>query len=340
MTSSIPNTAFRPIAVTLAALIAYRLGTYIPLPGLNLDYLGQTGIGGAIGPEALGRLSVLALGILPWFSVLTLFELAAIALPVRWTRQFMSSGHAQPFARTVIILTVLLTALQGYGVVEAMTHMPNMVAIATLVGGTAILIALALIIEHKGVGHGFWIMLAASILAQMPSHFRIMLLMLTEGMASPAATLIAVASTVAIIALVVCLLEARRHANVADMSILIWPLVLASLASGFIVAIGSLILPEGSDDKLDTLATMLTNRPAGFVIGGVIASALAATYASRENDWRFFPPAVAVIAAVQLQSIVAEAMTVQPPLAGASLVIVTVVGYVVLMRVGDMKQGT
>jgi MFS family permease len=140
--------------------------------------------------------------------------------------------------------------------------------------------------------------------------------------------------------LIVGILEARRRSNMTSVELLIWPLVLASLASGLIVAIASLILPEGSDDKLDTLATMLTNRPAGFVIGGVIASALAATYASRENDWRFFPPAVAAIAAVQLQSIIAEALTVQPPLAGASLVIVTAVAYVVLMRVRELMQGT
>lgn len=211
---------------------------------------------------------------------------------------------------------------------------------ASLAAGTAFLIALGFIIEHKGLGHGFWIVLAASMLAQIPSNLRVMLMMLGQGIASPAASMVAIASTVAIIALAVALLDARRHANISSLGIFIWPLVLASLASGFIVGIASLFLPEGSDDKPGVLAKMLTNEPAGFVIGGVIASVLAARYASREKDWRFLLPAVALIVAVELQSTLAEALTVQPPLAGASLVIVTAVGYVVLLRVGEMMQGT
>lgn len=344
------HAAFRPIAVTLIALVAYRLGAQLPLPGLDLDYLSQIGTGGAVSPEALGRLSVLALGVLPWFSALTLAELFAVVLPQSGIERFTTSGHVQPFSRPVIVLTVLVAAFQGLGIARAMSQIPNLVAepgpafvisaVATLVAGTAILIALALIIERHGMGHGFWIMLAASMLAQMPSHFRVMLMMLEEGLASPAATAVAVASTAAIVALVVALLEARRRANVTSLGIFVWPLVLASLASGLIVGIASLTLPEGSDGQIDSLAKMLTNEPAGFVIGGVIGGIFVAGYADREQNWQFFLPAAALVIAVQLQSIMAEHLQVQPPLAGASLVIVAVVLYLVVMRVREMMQGT
>jgi SecY len=339
---------FRPIAATLLALLAYRIASHLPLPGLDLAYISQLGTDDRIRPRVDALMSILALGVLPWFSALTFVELLTVVLPSTWTERFASSGHAPPFSRVVIGLALTIAALQGLGVAEAMTAQAKMVvepgsafllsAVVTLVGGTAFLIALALLIERYGLGHGFWIMLAASMLAQLQSHFGVMLLMLREGMASPAATIIAIASTVAISVLIVGNLEARPRANMTNLGIFIWPLVLASLASAIIVDIASLILPLGSDDKLNALAKMLTNEPAGFVIGGVIAGLFAARYASREKDWQFYLPAVALIVAVQLQSIIAAALTVQPPLAGASLVIVMAVGYLVLMRVRALMQ--
>jgi SecY len=349
MTNLSPINQFRPFAVTLVELLAYRLASHVPFPGLDLAYISQLGTDDRIRPRVDALMSILALGVLPWFSALTFVELDAIALPDQRTKRFTTSGHAQPFSRIVIGLALTIAALQGLCVAETMAAQAKMVvepgsaflpsAVVTLVGGTAFLIALALLIERYGLGHGFWIMLAASMLAQLPSHIGVMLLMLRERMASPASTMIAITSVAAITSLVVAIIEARRRAKFTSLSIVIWQLVLASLASGVIVGIASLILPEGSDEKLDALAKMLTNEPAGFVIGGIIASLFAAIYARRENDWQFFLPAFALIAGVQLQSIIAEALTVQPPLAGASLVIVTVVGYVVLMRVRELMQG-
>jgi SecY len=340
---------FRPIAITLAALVAYRLASHLPLPGLDLAYISQLWTDDRIRPRVDALMSILALGVIPWFFALTFVELLTVVPPNSWTVRFTSSGHAQPFSRLVIGLALTIAALQGLGVAEAMTAQSKMVVepgsaflvstVVTLVGGTAFLIALGLLIERHGVGHGFWIMLAASMVAQLQSHIGGMLLMLREGMASPAATFIAIASTVAISVLIVGILEARRRANETSLGIFIWPLVLASLASAVIVDIAVLVMPLRTDDKIESLAKTLTNEPAGFVIGGLIACLFAARYASREKDWKFFLPVVAVIAVVQLQSIIAEALTVQPPLAGASLIIVTVVAFVVLMRVRELMQG-
>lgn len=345
MQQSFQTNVFGPIAVTLAALVAYRIGAFLPLPGINLEAVAADSNFRSI----LGRLSILALGVLPWFFALTFVEFFRLILPQAWTARFTSYGHAEPFSRVVIGLALAIAALQGLGVAEALTAQGKMVlqpgtafltsTVVSFVGGTALLMGLGLLIERQGLGHGFWILLAASILAQLPSHISLMLVMLKEGMASPAASSIAVASVAAIVALIVGILEARRRANLPNVEKFIWPLVLASLVSALIVDIAVLILPVGSDDEINALAKMLTSEPAGFVIGGVIASLIAARYASQANDWQFLLPAVAVIAAVQMQSIIAEALTVQPPLAGASLVIVTVVGYAVLMRVREMMQG-
>ena len=346
MAKTVDLNGFAPIAVTLAALVAYRIGAFLPLPGINLQAVAADSNFTSI----LGRLSILALGVLPWFSALTFVELLNVALPQSWTARFRSHEHAQPFSRVVVILALVIAALQGFGIAEAMTAQGKMVlepgaafltsSVVSFVGGTAFLMALGILIERQGIGHGFWMLLAASILASLPNHANLMLIMLRHGMSSPAAIVVAVVSALAIVALIVGILETRRRANLPGVEKFFWPLVLASLVSAIIVDIFVLTMPEGSEDQVNALAKMLTNEPAGFVIGGLIASGLAAIYASREKDWQFFLPAVAVIAAVQLQSIIAEHLHVQPPLAGASLVIVTVVGYAVLMRVRQIVQVT
>jgi MFS family permease len=344
--------SFRAVAVTLAALIAYRLGSQLPLPGLDLTHFSHIIAGGGTRPQMVHHLSILALGILPWFSAFTFVELIAILLPKRWTAQFTNDGRAQPLSRSVVLVALALAALQGYGIAEAMMHQENLVgepeptfillAVATLAAGTAILIALGVIIEHLGIGDGFLILLAASMLSQTPSQAGVMLMMVTEGIASPAAAAVSIALTVAIVALLAALLEARWRANATGLGIVIWPLVLASLASGVIAAVASIVLPEGSDDIIDALAQMLTNQPAGFVIGAGIACAFVARYASREGDWRFFLPVAGLMAIVQLHSMISLYLVAPPPLAGASLVIVAAVLCAVLLSLrtlpGDAER--
>ncbi len=293
---------YGPLGITVLALIAYRLGSSLPLPGIDLQYVGRFEAEKVISSLLLERFSIFALGILPWFSALTVIELIVVLLPKSWTQRFAPSGHAEPFSRSVIALALLIAALQGFGVTEAMMQQPKLVsspgpgfqfpAVAALVAGLACIIGLARVIERQGLGHGFWIMLAASILAQLPSHIGVMLLMLKEGMASPVATIAVIASTVALVGLIVGILESRRRENMPGVEVFFWPLVLASLASALIVDIAVLILPVGSDDQVNALAKMLTNEPAGFVIGGVIASVLAASIREpgERLDSSFCPP--------------------------------------------------
>lgn len=67
----------RPVAVTIAALALYRLGQYIPLPGINHEAL-DTALGTSAMSNALNRVSILGLGIVPWFSALALVEFAIL----------------------------------------------------------------------------------------------------------------------------------------------------------------------------------------------------------------------------------------------------------------------
>lgn len=90
-----PN-CFGPKAVTLAALVAYRLGAQLPLPGIDLAFLSQSGANDLSSPSVLGRVSILALGVVPWFSALTLVELLIVLLPRSWLDWISASGQAQP----------------------------------------------------------------------------------------------------------------------------------------------------------------------------------------------------------------------------------------------------
>ncbi len=234
-----PGIRLAPIAITLLALLALEIGTFLPLPGINLAYVAQQGGSLPFQSGLLARISVLALGMVPWFSALTIVELVRLLLPRSWLK---GVSHAQPFSQLVIGLSLTFALMQGYGVTSALVEIPEMVAqpgasfiatgTASLVAGNASVIALALLITRKGLGHGFWIVLAASMLVQMPEHWRLMLFMLQEGSINLAQVAFSVLTMAAIVALTVAILAARQRAGKDEAGLLIWPLVLAPLING------------------------------------------------------------------------------------------------------------
>jgi preprotein translocase subunit SecY len=155
----------RRIAFTLGALLVYRLGTYIPLPGLE---------------PAAGRLSVFALNILPYLSVAILIQLVSMVSSRLDALVVRGDSGRRIIARYTFGLTLLLTAFQAYGIVLGLQQMaPNAVttpgplflisASATLLAGTIFLIWLSDQITTRGIGNGIALMLTVDILAELPN---------------------------------------------------------------------------------------------------------------------------------------------------------------------------
>jgi len=181
----------RRIWFTLGALIIYRLGTYIPVPGIDAAVLGEVfrqNQGGILGMfdmfagGALGRMTIFALNIMPYISASIIMQLMTTVSP--HLEQLKKEGESgrKKMNQYTRYGTVLLATLQGYGIasgLEGMTGPSGAVVIdpglffrattvITLVGGTIFLMWLGEQITARGVGNGISLIIFAGIVAELP----------------------------------------------------------------------------------------------------------------------------------------------------------------------------
>ncbi len=176
---------------TLSVLVIYRLGTYIPIPGIDpaiLEDIFQQNAGGILGMfnmlagGALGRMTIFALNIMPYISASIIIQLLTTVSP--HLEQLKKEGEAgrKKINQYTRYGTVLLATFQAYGIavgVEGMTGAagsaviePGMFfrfsTVVTLVGGTIFLMWLGEQITARGVGNGISLIIFAGIVAELP----------------------------------------------------------------------------------------------------------------------------------------------------------------------------
>lgn len=171
----------------LGALVVYRLGAHIPVPGIDptvLKQLFDSQSGGILGMfnmfsgGALSRFTVFALGIMPYISASIIMQLATVVSPK--LEQLKKEGEA---GRRVITKytrygTVLLATFQALGIAIALEGQAGLVlepgiafrltAVVTLVSGTMFLMWLGEQITERGIGNGISIIIFAGIVAGLP----------------------------------------------------------------------------------------------------------------------------------------------------------------------------
>lgn len=158
------------IGITLAALALYRAAQWIPLPGLDLAALNQTASLNGMG-SARTMTSIMALGVIPLLTVL-IFAETAMSLSHR-IRQWSETPDGRTFLwRGTVAGALVLAVLQGYGIATALEAVPGLViapgsqfrtgTIVSFIGATALILWLAGLITRRGVGHGFWVIVAAA----------------------------------------------------------------------------------------------------------------------------------------------------------------------------------
>ncbi len=213
---------------TLGALIVYRLGTYIPLPGINFSAYAQLfegqagGIGGLLNVfngGAVERLAIFALGIMPYISASIIMQLMTSVVPT--LEQLKKEGEQ---GRKVINQytrygTVILGTLQAYGISVGL-EASNVVAdpgwffristVLTLVGGTMFLMWLGEQITARGIGNGISLIIFAGIVAAMPSAVAQLLEQGRTGAISTATMLTVLVVAVALVFLIVFVERAQR----------------------------------------------------------------------------------------------------------------------------------
>ena len=219
---------------TLGALIVYRVGSYIPVPGVDAAVMGQlmnANGGGILGMfdmfsgGALGRMTVFALNIMPYISASIIIQLMSSAIPSLETLKKEGESGRKKLNQYTRYLTVLIATFQAYGIsvgLEGM-HASGMSAVidpgwffrvscvVTLVGGTMFLMWIGEQITARGVGNGTSLIIFAGIVANLPHALVTLLELGRTGALSPVFILAFIVIAAAVIAFIVFMERAQRR---------------------------------------------------------------------------------------------------------------------------------
>jgi preprotein translocase subunit SecY len=219
---------------TLGCLLVYRLGTYIPIPGINqqvfADLFAQQaqGILGYLNVFAGGaveRMTIFALNIMPYISASIIIQLLTAVSPKLEALRKEGDAGRKKINQYTRYLTVVLCTVQAYGIavgLEAATSTTGSVVpdpglffratvVITLVGGTMFLMWLGEQITARGVGNGISLIIFAGIVATLPASFGQMFEMGRKGSLSPIAIVIFMVFAIAVVAFVVFVERAQRR---------------------------------------------------------------------------------------------------------------------------------
>ena len=219
---------------TLAALVIYRLGTYIPIPGINpaafADAFGKAS-GGMIGlfnqfsGGAVERMAIFALNIMPYITASIIMQLMqGVSKNLEQLKKEGEQGRKQ-LNQYTRYLTVLIAAVQAYFIAiglqgssgQAGAIVPNpgpffiVTTVTTLVGGTVFLMWLGEQITQRGVGNGTSLIIFAGIVAGLPSTIASLLDNARKGEISTFALIAIFALALAVIAAIVFFERAQRR---------------------------------------------------------------------------------------------------------------------------------
>ena len=178
----------RRVIFLLLALVVYRLGTHIPVPGINPDALAdlfrqnQSGILGLFNMfsgGALQRFSVFALGIMPYISAAIIMQLMSSVVPALEAIKKEGESGRRKITQYTRYGTVFLALFQAVGISVALESQPGLVidpgmifrftTVVTLVTGTMFMMWLGEQITERGIGNGISILIFAGIVAGLPS---------------------------------------------------------------------------------------------------------------------------------------------------------------------------
>ena len=216
------------ILFTLGLLIVYRLGTFIPVPGIDgvalRDFMeqAQSGIGGMLTMftgGALGRMGIFALGIMPYISASIIVQLLTSMVPSLEQLKKEGEQGRKKINQYTRYGTVALATLQAYGLAVSLES-GNLVTdpglffrlscLITLVGGTMFLMWLGEQITARGVGNGISLIIFVGIIAEVPAALAQFFASGRSGALSPAVIIGVIVMVIATIAFVVFMERALR----------------------------------------------------------------------------------------------------------------------------------
>ena len=222
----------RRIFYALGLLIVYRIGTYIPVPGIDASQLrsffeqANTGIGGMLNMftgGAVGRMAIFALGIMPYITSSIIMQLLASMVPQLEQLKKEGEQGRKKINQYTRYGTVVLAFFQAYGISvglesQGLASDPGWYfrasCIITLVGGTMFLMWLGEQITARGIGNGISLIIFVGIVAELPSALAQFFASGRSGIISPIVILSVILMGIIVIGLVVYLERALRKINI------------------------------------------------------------------------------------------------------------------------------
>ncbi len=231
------NELRRRILVVLGILVVYRIGAHIPTPGINPEALANffsqqqgsmLGLFDMFSGGALSRLTVFALGIMPYISASIILQLGTVVSPK--LEELKKEGQAGQRKINVYTryLTIGLAAFQGFGVSMALESMQaggqqavidpgwgfRITTVMTLVAGTAFLMWLGERITEKGIGNGISLIIFAAIISGLPSALYSTLELARTGEFSPLFVLFLLVGALGVVGAIVFVERGQRRITI------------------------------------------------------------------------------------------------------------------------------
>ena len=217
---------------TLGALIVYRLGTYIPIPGIDIAaftqaFSGQSqgilGMFNMFSGGAVGRMAIFALNIMPYISASIIVQLMG-SVYAPWEKLRKEGGEAgrKQLNQYTRYLTLLLALVQSFSIAAGMQAASPSLAlnpgpmflistVVTLTGGTLFLMWLGEQVTARGIGNGISLIIFAGIVAVLPRSAGNLLALSKEGQVSAFSLFIVVVVVIAAIVFIVFMERAQRR---------------------------------------------------------------------------------------------------------------------------------
>ena len=224
----------KKILFTLAALIVYRLGTYIPLPGIDsqaLNDIFQQNAGGILGMfdmfsgGALSRMTIFALNFMPYISASIIIQLMTTVSPHLGALKKDGEAGRKTIIQYTRYGTVVLAAVQGLGIASGLENLSSsagpavmdpglmfrFTTVISLTGGTVFLMWLGEQITARGIGNGISLIIMAGIVANLPVSLVSTLELGKTGALSGLFIMFLLFMSVAVIAFIVFVERAQRR---------------------------------------------------------------------------------------------------------------------------------
>ena len=220
------------IIFTLLALFVYRIGTYIPLPGLDpaiiedlakkyLSGSGFLGMFNMFSGGALSRMTVFALNLMPYISASIVIQLMTVISPQLEALKKEGAVGRQKINQYTRYLTIFVCSFHAYAISLWLMNIPNspvvigklfpVIAVPSLVCGTMFLVWLGEQMTSRGVGNGSSLLIFAGIVANMPASIVNIIELGRAGALSLMSVVVIFAIAVAVIVFVVYIERAQRR---------------------------------------------------------------------------------------------------------------------------------